>query len=498
MTTPSYRIGAAARLSADVLVIGSGAGGATVAETMSAAGRSVIILEEGPFVPADQAPGEMSEAFLRLWRGAGLTVALGRPPISYAEGRCVGGSTEINSAIFQRAPEAALEEAARQYRIEGFGPAALAPHYDWSAATLTAGQAPPPLGQASEVLRRGAAAMGWSVKELERAHRPEDDPCLLSAGGDRQSMTRRLLPGILGRNVRLIAECRVAKLRLKGGRVVGVDAAATDVQGRRHRVSVEAGLIFLCAGAIHTPALLQASGIHRNVGDRLGMHPTIRALAAFDERIDAQRSRLPLYAVTEFMPVQRIGGSIFTPATFGMALSENWDARRGMIGDFRNAGIYYGMIRPEGRGSVRKLPSLGDPLVRYSLTDADRARIGDILDKLIDLLFAAGAKAVHPGIAGHPGIRRDAHRPGQAGGWGDLKRAGLMTIHLFGTCPPGEDAGRTATDSFGRVWGVENLIVADASQIPDPIGVNPQATVMAMARRNAEAALQGDGRMTRA
>jgi choline dehydrogenase-like flavoprotein len=65
----------------------------------------------------------------------------------------------------------------------------------------------------------------------------------------------------------------------------------------------------------------------------------------------------------------------------------------------------------------------------------------------------------------------------------------LMTIHLFSSCPPGESDSLTATDSFGRVWGFTDIIVADASQIPEAPGCNPQATVMAIAFRNAEAFL---------
>ena len=62
--------------------------------------------------------------------------------------------------------------------------------------------------------------------------------------------------------------------------------------------------------------------------------------------------------------------------------------------------------------------------------------------------------------------------------------ASLMTIHLFSSCPMGEDKAKCATDSFGRVNGVKNLYVNDASLLCTAPGVNPQGSIMAIARRN--------------
>ena len=97
------------RLSCGVLVIGSGAGGASVAATLAAANVDVLVVEDGPYVAADEAPTTLSESMPALWRGAGLTATLGTPPITLAEGRCVGGGTEINSAIFQAAPDVIID-----------------------------------------------------------------------------------------------------------------------------------------------------------------------------------------------------------------------------------------------------------------------------------------------------------------------------------------------------------------------------------------------------
>jgi choline dehydrogenase-like flavoprotein len=63
--------------------------------------------------------------------------------------------------------------------------------------------------------------------------------------------------------------------------------------------------------------------------------------------------------------------------------------------------------------------------------------------------------------------------------------SGLMTIHLFSSCPMGENKTRSAVNSLGQVHGFKNLFVADASILCSAPGVNPQGTLMALARRNA-------------
>jgi choline dehydrogenase-like flavoprotein len=110
--------------------------------------------------------------------------------------------------------------------------------------------------------------------------------------------------------------------------------------------------------------------------------------------------------------------------------------------------------------------------------------LGDGLQKLGECLFAAGAVALYPSIPGasvlcSPG---DLKRiPVEL----SAKRASLSTLHLFSTCPMGENEFKSATDSFGKIHGVDGLYVSDSSLLPGPTIVNPQGSVMAIAHRNA-------------
>ena len=492
MLKGSFRPSGPMQIDADAVIIGSGAGGSSVADVLTKAGLSVVMLEEGGHVPADAASPLATEAFPAAWRSGGLTAAIGRTPIAYAEGRCVGGGTEINSAITQRAHPDLLDYWRQLYKIADFGPDQLEPFYERAETVVNARIMTGPLGQATDILRRGGEALGWQVSDLKRGQRgcQGANRCsFVCPNGAKQSMAVTLLPQAVDRGLRLIAHTRVVKLVHKAGKVTEVLARATGANHEEFAISVRAKMFFSCAGAIHTPALLKRSGFRHRIGQTLRLHPTIKATALFNGPVDAHKSQLPLAAITEFMPEQRIGGSVFTPSLFGISLAEDWAQRGELIQQWRNCGSYYGMIRPRGVGSILALPGVREPLVRYRLAPEDWIALGQIVTRLGQAMFAAGAKKVFPSITGHAG-------------WTDAKQVmeywdkplpktatNLMSIHLFSSCPPGEQADACATDSFGRLRGVENLFVADGSLIPEAPGVNPQMTIMALAFRTAEAAL---------
>ena len=470
----------------EFLVIGTGAGGASVAATLAEAGRDVLMLEEGANIAASEAPAGISRSMLTMWRGGGLLTTLGSQ-IAFAEGRCVGGGTEINSAIFQRAPDSVLAEWAEANKLGDFSAAGLAPYYERAAravsASLTPGQAGPP----TEILARAGAAMGWKVSNLERAQKTCVGTNLCTAAcptGAKQSMTATMIPRALAAGARLKANVRVRRMKTRAGRVIGVDAIAVE-NGQMRQLTIKADHVFLCAGTTGTPSLLSRSGMIGPTSFQL--HPTIRVLARFAEPVNAQNYRLPLVAVTEFMPELRFGGSVFTLPTFGMAIAEDWATRKAWLPDYGHHAIYYAMIKPDGFGRIRVLPGAEEPLVTYALTERDRRRLWDGARLLARGLFAAGATHVTPSVIGHPGWRDDS-APTRPEPQPAAARTALMTIHLFASCPMGETSFQPV-NSFGRLKGWDNVVIADGSVLPGAPGVNPQGTIMALALRSADAFL---------
>ena len=276
----------------------------------------------------------------------------------------------------------------------------------------------------------------------------------------------------------LIAGHRVDRLVLDGGRATRVLATGPD--GRA--VTIDAAHVFVCGGAIQTPALLQRSGLRHRIGRSLAVHPTVKLTARFADELNVADD-VPVYQVKEFAPDLSFGGSASGPGLAALALSDSWARSGEAIEAWRQLAVYYAAITSEGRGAVRALPGLRDPLVTYRLTRRDRDLLGRGMARLALLMLEAGAVEVHPSYRGAPIVRTRADLATVAATFA-ASRAGLMTVHLCSTVPIG-DSERSATDSFGLVRGTSNVRVNDASLLPDAPGVNPQGSVMAVAIRNA-------------
>jgi choline dehydrogenase-like flavoprotein len=465
-------------LETDVLVIGSGAGGSVTAAKLARAGRSVIVVEEGPWVDPDAVePFSLDEMVLK-YRHQGAAAALGNPGIAYAEGRCVGGSTEINSGLYHRLPEELASEWRGHYRIDEFGPEVLDRYSDEVEAELEVSYlpgAPPP---SSAVLERGAAKLGWRAVEFARVFSYDDQ-----GRGVKQTMARTLLPRAVDAGAEVVAECRVSRLLRRDDRIVGARCTRRLPSGETESLTIKADHVFVCGGAIQTPTLLQHSGIRRGIGGGLKFHPTIKVAARFTSAYD--HDDVPMHRVTEFSPFLTIGGSASRRGHVALALADSSGDYSDALASWEDVVVYYAAIRSDGSGRVTALPGLRAPLVTYRMTDADQSRLARGLLHLGEVLLAAGATELYPSIAGGTVARR----PEDLVDWWDAftpSRANLMTVHLTSTVRMGEDRSRTGADSFGRVWGYRNLRVNDASLLPDAPGVNPQAAIMTIAARNAD------------
>jgi choline dehydrogenase-like flavoprotein len=464
------------KMEAEVLVVGSGAGGATTAAILAEAGFDVLIVEEGEWTDQDAVIPFSLDQMDRQYRAGGVTVALGLPTIAYTEGCCAGGGTEINSGLYRRPPEDLLHRWATDFDITDLdvdGVAAIANEVEQALSVTTVpGRASAP----SDVLRRGAEGLGWQNSEIPRWMKyPDNDP----KTGQRQSMTRTYLPRAVNAGARLVTGCRIDALEMGNG---CARRAATTLTGGR-RGSIEFRHVFVCGGAIQSPALLQRSHIAGHIGRSLAVHPTVKLAARFADELNVPDD-VPVHQVKEFAPDLSFGGSASQPGLVALALSDQWRTFSRAIVDWRRISVYYAAITSEGRGRVRAVRGLRDPIVTYGLTRRDRALLGNGLARLALLMLEAGADEVYPSFRGAPLVRRRSDLAAMQSAF-SASRASVMTVHLCSTVPMGEDVARCGANSFGRVHGTANVWVNDASLLPTAPGVNPQGTVMALAIRNA-------------
>ena len=466
------------RLDTDVAVVGSGAGGATTAALVAEGGRQVTVLEEGPAIePGSVEPFSLDE-LARAYRHQGSSAALGLPPIAYAEGCCVGGSTEVNSGLWHRLPDDLAESWRRAYDIDGFATSELHRHADRLEAFLGVSSVPGDLPPSSAALERGAAALGWRAEEFPRVYRYDE-----RGHGTKQTMSRTMLPRAERAGATVLARCRVDRMVRQGGRVTALECRRVRDDGTSQPLTISAEHVVVCGGAIQTPALLQRSGLRRGIGTGLKVHPTVKVVARLPERVD--HDDVPMARITEFAPGVAMGGSASRLGHLALSLADAGVPVDPLLGDWEHRFVYYASIRSEAGGRVLALPGLRAPVVTYRLTEGDLSRLARGLVQLGEALLAAGATELHASITGAPVVRRCEDL---AAWWDalDRRRANLMTVHLTSSVRMGEAPGAAGADSYGVVHGSTNLRVCDASLLPEAPGVNPQATIMTVAARNAE------------
>jgi len=472
---------ALSELRAEITVIGSGPGGAITACLLAEAGRDVLLVEEGSHLPQDSCEPFSKAEMLQKYRNGGQTVAFGKTKIAYVEGRCVGGGSEINSGLYHRTPPEILDRWRKEFQLEALQENDLRPQFEQCERDVSVSRLRNAAPLASLKLHEGAAKLGWKSFEVPRWFRYEDSAHRTphSAIGKRQSMTETFIPRFLKAGGRLQPQTRAWRVRQNG---LGWLIEAERQNGSAVRVASDS--LFVCAGAIHTPALLRRSGITQNIGNALQVHPTAKVIAHFPEDVNADAMGVPVHQVKEFSPRLSLGCSVSSPAYLALGLIDYSTASRQVASTWPRLATYYAMITSEGSGTVRTLPGFRDPLVRYSLTETDRRNLADGLKKLSRLLFEAGASKLYPSLSQGPALNgRDCTEK-----LPDVLPHGLaslMSIHLFSSCPMGENPSQCATNSFGRVHGFKNLFVNDASLLCTAPGVNPQGSIMAIARRNA-------------
>ena len=472
---------------ADVVVIGSGAGGATIAAELAEAGFEVVVVEEGSYYQTRDFTADSSAMVRQLYRDGGATLALGNPTIMYQEGRAVGGSTVINGGMSWRTPDKILARWERESGIAGLG-RDLESHFERVERRIhVAPMDPEAIGTDNLLLKKGADAKGWNIigNLRNQAHCVGSNRCAFGCPtGAKQSSLASYVPRALHYGARIYADVRVDQITRHGKRATGV---VGTVRGTGHKLTVRGKLVIAAAGAIHTPALLVRSGFRSpsgQIGHNLSMHPNVKVVAIFDEVVTGWKGAHQAFQVREFQDQGLVFAAVNLPPSILAMSFVHRGAQLGQLMDRYDRMVVAGMLCEDTHlGRVRTIN--GRPQAFYQLAEADAANLKRGVSLLSELLFAAGAKQILLPFHGAADLyspddaRRLIDRTIPARGWE------VVTVHMMGTARMGTDRSRDVTDAFGLVHDVDRLMIADASIFPSAIGVNPMETIMALATRAA-------------
>ncbi|HEU4976111.1 MAG TPA: GMC family oxidoreductase [Baekduia sp.] len=503
-----------ATLEAEVVVVGSGAGGGVIAGKLAQAGLKVLVLEAGGyFNEADFNQTELWGFQNLYWRGGPTPTA--DLNVSLQAGSCLGGGTVVNWTNSLRTKDWVRQEWAAEHGLEDVAAEAFDRHLDAVWRRLGVNADCSELNPAQESWKRGAEALGWSWECVSRNwDKGRHDPAMAGymgwgdQSGAKQSTLKTYLQDAVDAGADVVVRCFVERVLVEGGRAVGVAARVVDGE-RSASITVRAPQVVVAAGALESPAVLLRSGIGGPAaGDYLRLHPCMSVFADYGTDQRAWWGAPHAGIVDEFVHDHETGRYGFliegVQYTTGLAASAvpftTAAEHKAAMQDFKNAASTIGLLRDHGHGRVVLGPD-GQAVPTYALTDPrDVAGMQRAVAAQVRLHVAAGARRIQVLAAGLPTwrvgddvesfIARTERIPLRAGG------AKLFSAHQMGSCRMGRDPQTSAANPLGELHDTPGVWIGDGSAFPTPSGTNPMISIMALASRTADHIAAAAGRST--
>ncbi|MFH0799699.1 MAG: GMC family oxidoreductase [Pseudomonadota bacterium] len=479
----------------DVCVIGSGAGGASAALALAEKGRSVVVIEEGAYFDASDFGLDAVTMTKRLYRAGGLTNTFGWPPILVPLGRAVGGTTVINSGTCFRTPAKIFERWSESFGLATWAPERMEPFYKRVEDILEVETARDEVqSESARIFSRGAAKLGIDMKPLQR-----NAPGCCGSGAccwgcptnAKKSMQLSAMAMAMQAGARVYTRCRAERVRFDRHHATCVEARFIDPVERRRgpRLKVWPRAVVVACGTLHTPVLLGRSRIPNpsgQCGHNLTLHPASKVIALMDEEVRGWEGIPQGHYSDDFIEEGiKLEGIFLPPAFTASTIMLTGREHREAMDAFSRLAVFGMMVSDTTRGRVVRGIS-GHSISFYTINREDLPKYQRGIALLAEVLFAAGAVKVFPGIHTLPVVTREQGAAVISNLKLRNKDLDLQAFHPLGTCRMGADPREAVVDPAGRVYGLDNLFVADGSIFPTSLGVNPQMTIMAAALKIAD------------
>jgi choline dehydrogenase-like flavoprotein len=484
-------------IEADVVVVGSGAGGGTVAGVLATAGLSVVVLERGGYHNESDFTHLEADAYRSMYLDGALGSTADGSVLMLA-GATLGGGTVINYTTSFPTPGSILEE---WDRVAGFDQV-----FSGDALQISTAAVQSKLGvnryngspsNRDQLMEKGLRGLGWHVDEMPRnaSGCTETDCGFCTMGcriGAKRSTLATYLQEAVDAGARIVTDTDVRVVETEQGRATGVTARVGG-----HTVRVRAKAVVLAAGALNTPAILLRSDLGGDAsGSYLRVHPVTALWGRFDERVEPWTGILQTRYSDQFADLDGRGHGfrfetapihpLFPSAFIGWEDGASFKRDVLGLGHINVAGILL-RDRDHGRVVIRKD---GSPVWKYRISEFDQGHVRLGVRRAAEMLAESGAREVItssvrpvrwiPGSGSLESFMDEA----DAIGYGP-NRTSYFSFHQMGTARMGSDPDTSVVGANNEAHDVRGLYVMDGSCFPTASGVNPMLSIAAIAHRGA-------------
>ncbi|KAF9942072.1 hypothetical protein BGZ67_003082 [Mortierella alpina] len=494
-------------LSVDVVIVGSGAGGGVMAAELSKAGKRVLVIEKGHHYAQSELTLVQSDGLSKLYEN-GASLASTDGAVTVLAGSTWGGGTTVNWCASLQLPYFVREEWAKQ-GLPYFTSPGYQKSLDAIVERLGISDKFLKHNTANRLLLEGCHKLGYPTKDIPQNTGHQEHSCgwcgFGCRFGEKQGTMMTFLQDAKDFGAQFMQDTFVERILIHKGKAIGVVGSQN---GRK--VTVKANKVVVSAGSIHSPALLQRSGLkNKNIGKNLFLHPVSYVFGKFEEEVNCYQGSImtALSTVAENTDGQGYGSKIEVPSHHpGLnSINTKWqsaaDHKRRML-DMNHIVPLIVLSRDRDGGSVEVGPD-GMPRINYVVSKHDTLSLEEGVDRSLRILVAAGAKSVWTAQVAVPDfhvnptlgyndpafetylakVKRTSIRPGSTV---------IGSAHQMGTCRMGSSPKTSVIKPTGETWEIKDLFVADASSFPTASGVNPMLTTYSMAHSIAQFLLSGE------
>jgi choline dehydrogenase-like flavoprotein len=460
------------KLNFDVIVIGSGVGGALSANRILNMGKKVLLIEAGSSFSKDDSITK--SLFKNYWNG-GVVPLFGPFTCPFGEAKVFGGGSIINGALMWNLPKQIQQKWSKLLPNSVFNSS------DWN---FTEKKINNEFGvsnnhlsylhgnNASKLLAKEAIKQNINVVQVPRSVKNCKNSNRCGSGcPENAKYTVDFLYLKSHPSLTILKEAIVFKIKKSKQK--------WDVhyKYKNQKKSISAEKVIIAAGATESANILRKSKLSNNAGKFFQFHMNFKLLAKFKENIQAEHGTILTHQVQEYMDdgILMMSSNHKKPYLASSLAHLPPSKFLNYMKISSNIGIYTVQIKPEVKASIHNIFGQTFGLWKWNKSSFIKTKKG--IEILAKLLLDAGAEEVILPIKSRNIIKNEFELQVLLEECNEKDLIGL-SVHGMSACRMGDSPKNSVVDLNGQVWGNDNLYVLDSSILPSNIGESPQGTIL--------------------